>query len=127
MFSFKKKSVPVIAGLVAVLLLLVALYFFMKRGRMEGFSTETVVTYFFMPNCPWCQKFKPEWDKFKAEADASGIKTEEIDATDDKNAKLVSDKGVTGFPTVIVTVAGKDNEYNGERTAADLMKFVKGL
>lgn len=123
---FKKKSVTVIFSLLTVLLLLVALYYFIRKANKEGFTSNAKVTYFFMPECPWCKAFMPEWEKFVTLAKKEGYTTQEIDATDPANQKTVQDKAVKGFPTVIVS-KGKDVEYSGERTADDLNKFIKSL
>lgn len=122
----KNKSVPVILGLVGVLALLVIMYFLIRRSKKEGFENAVTVTYFFLPECPWCKKFKPEWDKFVTAAKSKSIKTVEVDASDPKHEKTVAEKGLKGFPTVIVT-KGKDHEYTGDRTAEKLMEFVQTL
>jgi glutaredoxin len=125
--AFKKKSLGMIAGLVVALLLFVALYFFLRRreGR-EGFESQTTVTYYYLPECPWCKKFKPEWDKFSELAKKLGIDVSEVDASDATHAEATAKKGIRGFPTVIVSKGGQDEEYGGDRTADDLMKFVMG-
>lgn len=122
----KKKSVTVIFSLVTVLLLLVALYYFIRKSNKEGFTSNVKVTYYFMPECPWCKAFMSEWQKFVALAKKEGYTTMEVDATDPANQKAVQEKGIKGFPSVIVT-KGKDVEYSGERTAEDLNNFVKKL
>jgi thiol-disulfide isomerase/thioredoxin len=126
MLFAKKKSLVKIGGLLGVLLLLVALYYFMRSRTREGFESGAVVTYFFLPECPWCKAFKPEWDKFVELAKKEGIQTVAVDASDEANREEVSRKGVKGFPTVIVS-KDKDHEFTGERTAAELLKFVKAL
>ena len=126
--QYSKKSLVKVGGLLAVLLLLVALYYFLRKGGKEGFEgAATIVTYYYLPECPWCKQFKPKWDAFVALAKKEGIQTAEVDASDSKNQDVVGKKGIKGFPTVLVTKDGKDHEFTGDREAAELMKFVKSL
>lgn len=119
-----KKSVAVGATLLAILLLLVGLYVLVSKGRREFFGTPTKVTFYFMPGCPWCEKFEPEWEKFVGDAKKAGLETAKVDGSDPKNRAEVEKKGIKGFPTIIVTKDGKDAEYDGERTAKNLLAFA---
>lgn len=119
-----KKSLRIVGGLVAVLLLLVVVYVLMGGKIREKFSNDQPkVTYFFLPECGWCKKFMPEWEKFEALAEKEGVKATKVNAQE--KADVVTKKGITSFPTVIVEKSGKESEYSGERTAEDLLKFVK--
>lgn len=122
-----RKSLVVFGGLVGVLLVLVLISFYLKKkGAFEGFASEaTEVTYFFLPECPWCKKFEPEWVEFEKKATAEGIQTKKVDGSDPKNKDLVVSKKIQGFPTVIVSKNGKESEYSGDRKADDLLKYVK--
>lgn len=123
--AFNKKSLKTAAGLVLVLVVLVMLY---KRfAKKEGFSNAVTVTYFFLPNCPHCKDFRPEWDKYVTQAKKEGVQTREVDGSDPKNATTVSQKGIKGYPTVLVTKDGKDVEFDKERTSDALAQFVKAL
>lgn len=115
----------VLIALVAVLLILVGVYMLMGGKLIEKFTgaDKTKVVYYFLPGCGWCQKFMPEWEKFEKLAKDAGIDTEKVNAQE--NAEEVSKKGITAFPTIHVVKAGKPVEYEGERTADELMKFAK--
>lgn len=122
-------SWKLLIGIFAILIVLVVIYKMVSKLRSrEGFedaAAKITVTYFFLPECPYCKEFKPEWDKFKeaASKDAS-LKVVEVDAS--TNPAAASAKDVKGFPTVLITEdGGKDKEYAGPRTAADLMKAAK--
>lgn len=106
----------VLALVAVVALVAIVAYFIWSRVRGEAFSGGSAVTYFYLPECPWCKKFKPEWEKFKASAAKAGIATKEVNGEEDRIA--VDEKGIKGFPTVLVG----DKEYQGERTAEALMK-----
>lgn len=119
-----KKSIRIIVILLAVLLVLVGIYFMMGGKLMEKFTgSETKVTAYLLPGCGWCEKFKPEWEKFQSMAAKEGIKAETVNAQE--QAQRVTKEGVTAFPTVKVEKNGKSTEYNGDRTAEDLLKFAK--
>jgi len=118
-----KKSVKVVLGAIAVLLLLVGIAFLLQSKKWEGFATEKTVSFYYLPGCSWCEKFKPEWKKFESSAKDNGIVTRAVNAQE--NEQEVSKKQIKGFPTVLVTSNGKEVEYNGERTSEALLAFVK--
>jgi len=84
--------------------------------------------YFHMAGCVYCRKFDPTWKTFKSRY-SSQMKS-------DKNVRLVSYAAeekkarsfdVRGFPTVLLARADSDDivaTFNGERTVANLKKFV---
>jgi glutaredoxin len=113
---------------VAVIALLGLAWYFFGRKTMEKFAgaPKVTVTYYFMKNCPWCQKLQPEWEKFKnaITAEKLDVTTVEVDA--EQNTDKVSKKNISGFPTVRITGKdGKETEYEGDRTAAALLAEVK--
>ena len=89
--------------------------------------SKATVTLFTMATCPYCQRMKPEWEKFKEMAKSSGIETAEV--SPDTGAKIIEEKRINGFPTVLVTVGGKDVQYPSDgdhpRTADGIMAFVQ--
>lgn len=124
--KFQSSGAPLLYWLVGAFIVLGGLYILM-RGRnvaaKEGFADsapEVTVTYYYLEQCMWCNKFKPEWEKFKAEAaKVGGIKTVEVDG--EKNQAQVQEKGIKGFPSVWI----EDSEYSGDRTSDELLKAVK--
>jgi thiol-disulfide isomerase/thioredoxin len=119
--KFNKRALTGLFGFVAAWVLLVVLYKMLKH-RKEGFDGQTLVTLYHMVGCGWCQKFKPEWEKFKDMAQKAGIQTKEVEASEDPS--LIEKKGIQGFPTVRVEKNGKEVDYSGDRTAQDLMKYM---
>ncbi len=114
-----KLSMQVAGLLIITLIGLGVVYLFLKRK--ESFEQQVKVIFFHMQGCGWCDKFKPEWEKFKTMA-GKDIVTTEIEAS-----KMTPDqqKKVRGFPTVMIVKNGKETEYDGDRTAADLLVKVK--
>lgn len=122
---YKKKSVKIFVALVVALLVLVLVYRYVSKQRKEKFENSTRVTYFYLPECPYCKDFDPEWKKFEEAAKTANLSTVKVDGSDPKNHGLVAEKKVSGFPTIHVTKDGKDFAYDGERTATALLAFAK--
>jgi len=82
---------------------------------------------FFAPWCGHCKSLAPEY-KLAGEAFKSGdgVKLIAIDATE--APKLSADYKVTGYPTIKYFPKGSNNpeDYNGGRTADDIIKFLNG-
>lgn len=120
-------------ALLLVLVAIIVVWLFAIWPRREGFveaapaaaTPKVAVSYYFLENCPWCKKFKPEWEKFKAAvaAEKLAVSTVEIDAEKD-SAKVP--KEINGFPTITLTdPAGASQTYEGERTSEALLAEVK--
>lgn len=98
-------------------------YVFTKRAEM--FESQPVIKYFYLEGCGWCQKFSPEWDKF-----AQAVKDEKVNIVVQKlnaseNEKEVEKENIQGFPHVHLIKEGKRVDFEMNRTAEDLMEFVK--
>jgi len=108
-----------IAIVILAIAVLAGLYYY--RMVSESFTSNTVVTYYFLPGCPHCDDFKPEWDKFVA-----AVKTQKlpIDTTSVDGSKG-NDAGIKGFPTVLITKDGNTTTYSGDRTSDALIKYVQ--
>ena len=115
------RSASILYWIVGAFILLGGLYILMRSmSKKEGFVDAPVtVTYYYLEQCMWCNKFKPEWQKFKVEAEKAGIKTIEVDG--EKNQEQVQEKGIKGFPSVWI----QDSEYSGDRNAEELLKAAK--
>lgn len=74
------------------------------------------------PWCGHCKAFAPEYEK-AARALKGVAKVGAVDMTTDQS--VGSPYGVTGFPTVkLFPGSRKPVDYNSERTAAALTKFI---
>jgi thiol-disulfide isomerase/thioredoxin len=111
----------------SVLLLAIFLFVaFMFLKRTETFSSGNVISYYYLPQCGWCKKFTPNWEKFEEQVKKENlpVTTRKVDASDSENEKEVSEKGITGFPHVQMNNGKEEVAYDGDRTVADLLKFV---
>lgn len=67
--------------------------------------------------CSHCIKFKPTWDKLKVELDKHNISYNEYEDSTINS----QEKGITGYPTIKITVDGKETEYSGPRNASNIL------
>lgn len=84
--------------------------------------------------CGWCVKFKPEYQKFADMVDENKLDAFVCTVSAQENTNLLQDMmnnkerfpmlNVQGFPTVLILKNGKYSEYNGDRTAKDLIKTL---
>ena len=90
---------------------------------------EIVMAGFFMVNCPACEAFKPEWNKFVNSCESEGDPNVLIAEIDSNQAGRVNFDTSTleGFPTVYRDVKGEEGvvEFKHERTKKALRRFLK--
>ena len=93
-------------------------------------SAEPWLVEFYAPWCGHCKTLAPEWASAAEETAGQGVRFGAVDA--DAHKELGGRFGVKGFPSIKVFAAGasKDSDakdYNGGRTAADLVKAAAKL
>ena len=98
-----------------------------KKNNTEIKNNKLVVYY-----APWCRysiEFLEEWNKnlLPAVKNASDINTKVIfEAINCDENKEICNK-IEGYPTIILyTSDGNVNEYTGERTTEEILKYVRG-
>jgi len=86
---------------------------------------EFLLIEFYAPWCGHCKRLAPEYEK--AAEQLAGIDKRvalaKVDATEEKESGTRF--GVRGYPTLKWFVNGKDSEYNGGRTAAEIVQWIK--
>jgi protein disulfide-isomerase A6 len=86
---------------------------------------------FYAPWCGHCKTLAPEWADAADQAAADGVKFGAVDAT--AHQSLATRFGVRGYPTIKTFAGGAKNgddaarDYNGGRTAADLVAAAAKL
>jgi thiol-disulfide isomerase/thioredoxin len=113
-------------AILILLLVVVGGYFLFnwcQKGKLELFSGGAKLYFFFADWCGYCKKFKPEWEKLKAEPNL-GIELEEVDCSNEAPA-LAKEYNVGGFPTLILVNGSNKVTYEGSRTKDALVSFIK--
>lgn len=96
-----------------------------KKSPFEMFSGGAKLYFFSASWCGYCKRFKPEWEKLKAEPNL-GVQLEEVDCSDNKNVPaLAKEYEVGGFPTLILVNGSNKVTYEGERSANAIISFIK--
>lgn len=83
-----------------------------------------IMVLFYMKGCHFCGLMKQSWNDFKQN---SPINHGEVGAHDMADYNPVSnEESIRGFPTLRLYNKGKlVKEYEGDRSASDMLKFVK--
>ena len=100
-----------------------------KQFNRASPKHEIVMAGFFMVNCPACEAFKPEWNKFVNSCESEGDPNVLIAEVDSNQASRVNfdTSALEGFPTVYRDVKGEEGvvEFKHERTKKALRRFLK--
>jgi thiol-disulfide isomerase/thioredoxin len=72
--------------------------------------------------CGHCKTFKPEWEVLKTKLNELGIRHNEFEES--LNKQDVEKANISAFPTIRVKANGEQIEYNGRRSAADILNFL---
>lgn len=91
------------------------------RTKPEGFSEADTFTLYYADWCPHCKAVKPVFAEWSSSGSVTvkdkTVMTTMVEA--DTSPDLVSQAGVKGFPTMMLTKAnGTRIEYKGERTSS---------
>jgi len=92
--------------------------------NFDGFIADNanVLVEFYAPWCGHCKKLAPEYSEAGKALEGSDGKVAKVDATE---AKSTGDRfGIKGFPTLKFFKNGVPQDYNGGRTAKDIISYV---
>jgi len=84
---------------------------------------ESILVEFYAPWCGHCKNLAPEWSKAADTLkDSSPIKLAKVDVTE--NDDLGKKYDIKGFPTIKFFKKGTPSDYQGGRTAAEIVTWV---
>ena len=94
-------------GVMAMVFAALAIYGFVSaKPPLEPFATDDEVRFVFFhsPNCVWCKKARPQWDKFCADLDKypmsyGGTRVQLVEVDGSKNPEITHAQNIVGFPT----------------------------
>ena len=143
-----KKDTLTWLGLIGLVIIVVAVLYYMQKKRAEGFespqnnsnalinatsikpnSGECVVALFYADWCGHCKKFKPEFESAMSELNGKtnkkGKKLRLVKIDCDAEKALAKQYEISGYPTVkILNDDGSIEDYDGPRSAAGLTKYL---
>ena len=139
-FLTKPSNINKVLFLIAILLVLYFMYSkFLNEGfevKAESFESEIspndkTLVMFYADWCGHCKKLKPVWDETSKEVNAnedSGVKMVKVNCGDpgknDKHKYIMKKYEIAGYPTIKLIQGDKVEEYNGNRTKDDMLKFL---
>ena len=122
--------------LIGILIIIIIFIYFYKKGDQqissEGYrvmpENEPVgeIVLYYSTTCGFCTMFMPVWDQFEKHAAERipGLKVTKVKC-DGEAGRDCFEKGVMGFPTVIIYPTHGDKVmFEKNRTVDDLVKFV---
>lgn len=75
--------------------------------------------------CPHCHNFMPAWEGIKKWCDEHGVEHQEYE--DSKDRKIMEERGIQGFPTVLITRDGKSVEVQKRDKTAIIAQLAEGV
>ena len=97
---------------------------FNSQYYSEHFETKKTLTLYYAPWCPHCKPVKPLFEDLKTNYENNkDVKIQTING--DENPEVLKERGIKGYPTIVLTVNGKDIIFEGERTAEKLQEFIQ--
>jgi protein disulfide-isomerase-like protein len=133
---FKPNTLPRVAFLLAILLVLFYLYskylkegFEVQHDKLEEYITpdKSSLVLFYADWCGHCKKLKPTWKECSEKAKEKGLTMIQINVGEgtDKDKELTEKYNIDGYPTIILFKNGKAIPYDGPRTEEAFMNALK--
>ena len=122
-----KLELKIYIVLILVSILALLFYFFYptsgqteKLNKKNNYSKQPILKLYYTNWCGWSKKFLPVWNQLD-KLQQIRIPMEKIDC--EKNKEQCN--GIPGFPYVVLEKNKERIEYKGNRTAKDIVNFVK--
>ena len=82
-----------------------------------------VIVFFFSPGCGHCTKFRPEYEKLPEMLEEENIVVAEVNCVD--NVEVCEQENIEGYPTINLYDNKFKVNYNEERTADAVIKWIQ--
>ena len=94
-----------------------------NSGGQEAADDTATIVLFYSDSCGHCKAMKDDWDTMKRNL-PSNVGVAEINASDEE---IISQEDIDGYPTIrlYIKATGEKIEYEGDRSAASLLRFVE--
>jgi len=118
--------------LITIILILIYFYFLYKKDNILENKTSLSKIKVFNFNTEWCgwsKKFQPEWEIFmqhvKEDPSLGYVEAYDVKCDNDNNKMMCKKYNVPGFPYIVIENEDKYLEYDGDRSAHHLLKYIK--
>ena len=118
---------------ITIILILIYFYFLYKKDELLENKIKNIskikIYNFNTEWCGWSKKFKPEWDIFmqhvKEDPSLYYIEAYDVKCDNDNNKMMCKKYNVPGFPYIVIEDENTYIEYEGDRSAQHLLKYIK--
>lgn len=89
-------------------------------------SKKDVFTYYYLPNCKYCQEFTPTWNQLKMDMSNMELQMKQIDMSQGENHHLAETYGISSYPSLLLHKRNGDiKRFEGQRTPTKLKQFIR--
>jgi len=88
-------------------------------------SHPLILVEFYAPWCGHCKHLAPEYEEAANQLQADKLPLAKIDADNEDNKMIGGAYGIQSFPTIKLFRDGKPTDYQGERTSAAIVAFMR--
>lgn len=116
--------------ILGAIIVILVLYIVANGGIEYLTSGPKTLTYYTNPNCGYCKRFDPTWDKLVASKNGMGslINFKKINCKSAEGAPACTAAkqlySMRGTPHIVLFQNGKHTVYNGNRDFNDLTSFI---
>jgi len=121
----KANTKYLLIGLAAIALL--AILYYRRNYPMDGFTDgDTSFTLYYAKWCPHCKDVKPVFEKWiKDNSGSMSVNGTKVTLNIVEESDMDKSVGVKGFPTFLLSKAGSNTEFQGDRSPSGWEAWLK--